>query len=145
VDRAVITVTADLKSLTFTHIDGDRTIDVQCLIRDYTNPPDAHPENANGSPYPGFYQPVPFPSGRWVVTEIWPNDEPYTAPFFIGTNAHQSVTCFDGSVVEDFGYGIHHSTSQTTWGCLMVPSETDLRWLVSCTRVGDVLVVEAKA
>ena len=123
--------------------DGTRRfIPISCLIRDHHTPPDAHPENGEGTPYAGFYQPIVFPSGIWQVLRVEPNDDPYTAPFFIATNAHQSVTCFDGTVVDDCGYGIHTSTSPTTWGCLRVDDENDIRWLASLVRPGEQIVVE---
>jgi L,D-transpeptidase catalytic domain len=139
----MIQVNKERTQITHTGDDGlIRIISVTCLIRDHTKNPDAHPEAADGSLYPQFYQPQPFPAGTWHVTEIWPNDNPYTAPFFIGTDAHQTVKCLDGSEVDDHGYGIHHSTSATTWGCLNVPIESDLRWLASLVKVGEQIVVE---
>jgi L,D-transpeptidase catalytic domain len=140
----MIVVNKDRTLITHTRDDNGevRYIPVTCYIRDHTANPDAHPENANGAFYPGFYQPKEFPSGEWVVTRIEPNDDPYTAPFFIATNAHQTVTCFDGSVVEDAGYGIHYSTSPTTWGCLRVETEGDLRWLASLVKPGERVLVE---
>lgn len=139
----MIRINPERTKLTLTSDDGTvREVSVTCLIRDHTQNPDAHPEGQDGKLYPQFYQPQPFPVGNWKVTEIWPNDNPYTAPFFIGTDAYQTVKCLDGSEVEDYGYGIHHSTSATTWGCLNVPVESDLRWLASIVKIGDEVIQE---
>jgi hypothetical protein len=114
-----------------------KTIPISCLIREHRVKPDAHPMDSGGKLYPQYYQPQFFPVGRWRVTRIDPETDPYMAPFFIATDAHQLVECLDGTVVEDWGYGIHHSTSRTTWGCLNVLSEDDLRWLVVRVKIGD--------
>lgn len=140
----MISVNRERTLLTHTRDDNGevRQFPITCYIRDHTAAPDAHPENANGAPFPGFYQPQEFPSGKWIVTRVEGNDDPYTAPFFIATNAHQPVTCLDGSVVEDYGYGIHYSTSPTTWGCLKLATESDARWLASLVRAGEAITVE---
>ena len=138
----MIYINPDRKFLTQVGEDGlKRVFPVTCLIRDHTNPPDAHPENEKEVEYPQFYQPQPFPLPDpyhpWHVIEIWWNDEPYTAPVFIKTDAHQPVTCLDGSVVEDYGYAFHFSTSPTTWGCLHMASDSDARWLAGLVKIGE--------
>ncbi len=140
----MIRVNKDKTLLTHTRDDNGevRLMVISCYIRDHTKSPDAHPENSNGAPFPGFYQPKPFPSGTWLVLRVEANDDPYTAPFFVATNAHQTVTCFDKTVVEDYGYGIHFSTSPTTWGCLRLETENDARWLGSLVKPGEQVIVE---
>jgi hypothetical protein len=87
------------------------------------------------------YMPVGFPRGTWKVTGIRPKSDPYTAPYFIATDARNMVPEWgldvDGSygsptgrLVRDEGYGIHHSTSSTTLGCLKIDNKSDLLTLV---------------
>lgn len=89
-------------------------------------------------------QPGLFPVGTWNVYKPIPKTDPYMAPFFIPTDAHAPIeewTLIDyqdqvqygmatGHFVEDYGFGLHHSTSATTLGCIKIESEADLRWLV---------------
>jgi len=69
--------------------------------------------------------------------------EPYLYPFFLQTNAHQTVPVYKLEIVndkqrigapdgtrEDWGYGLHHSTSSTTLGCIKIVKKDDLLWLV---------------
>jgi hypothetical protein len=103
---------------------------------------------ANGKPY----YPRQFPAGQWYITDVVAHDkkkadgtpaEPYLYPFFLATNAHQTVPVYKLEIVndkqkigapdgtaEDWGYGLHHSTSSTTLGCIKIVKEEDLRWLV---------------
>ena len=101
-------------------------------------------ENLNGSKGVPYY-PRTFPAGNWIIQNIVPHkeDEPYLFPFFIATSAHQVVETrelIDGKygevdgLIEDYGYGIHHSSSRTTLGCIKVVNEADLRWLVDQIR-----------
>ena len=91
------------------------------------------------------YYPRQFPVGKWVVTSITPKPqtEPYLFPYFIGTSAHQLVPTWsvkDGKYdkpagqAEDYGYGIHTSSSSTTLGCIKVTKMDDLLWLVDQIR-----------
>lgn len=93
------------------------------------------------------YMPRTFPKGRWHITyvnEVAPADT-YLWPYFIGTDATQKVeewnTTWDGRyesksgrVVDDFGYGIHFSSSATTLGCIRVERKDDLEALVELLR-----------
>jgi len=103
---------------------------------------------ANGKPY----YPRQFPAGQWYITDVVAHDkkkadgtpaEPYLYPFFLATNAHQTVPVYKLEIVndrqkigapdgtsEDWGYGLHHSTSSTTLGCIKIVKEEDLTWLV---------------
>lgn len=87
------------------------------------------------------YKPTWFPVGLWIVRMPLPRTSPYTRPFFISTDAHQLVDeweldehqlykCATGRQVTDWGYGIHHSTCDYTFGCLRVLDIPDLVWLV---------------
>jgi len=90
--------------------------------------------------------PREFPIGDWEITCINPHLDPnekngYLYPFYIGTNAHQMIPTWDvknglyvkasGSLVDDYAYGLHFSTSDWTWGCIRIATEQDLRWMVS--------------
>lgn len=105
------------------------------------------------------YFPRQFPEGRWKVTGVIEHPDSvgdsYLYPYFISTDAFQEVGVY--SVVNglygqrvgvemDSGYGIHHSDSSTTLGCIRVVDEEDLRWLVGVVREfmheGVFLVVE---
>jgi hypothetical protein len=103
---------------------------------------------ANGKPY----YPRQFPAGQWYITDIVAHDkkkadgspaEPYLFPFFLQTNAHQSVPVYKLEIVndkqkigapdgmrEDWLYGLHYSTSSTTLGCIKIVKQDDLLWLV---------------
>jgi hypothetical protein len=82
------------------------------------------------------YDPKLFPLGIWDIISILPKNDPYEAPFFISTNAHQLVDVWDevdghygepiGHTIEDHGYGFHNSTSSTTLGCGRILSPTGL-------------------
>lgn len=111
-----------------------------------------NPDGSQGKPY----YPRQFPAGQWLITGIVPHDklkadgtpvEPYLFPFFIQTNAHQPVPVYkletvDGhqkigapdGTAEDWLYGLHHSTSSTTLGCIKIVLKEDLLWLVSQIR-----------
>lgn len=103
-------------------------------------------ENVDGSD--GVpYMPRAFPVGEWLVTHIVnvPEDNKYLYPLFIGTNAHQTVdewlTNYDGSylsksgrTIEDYGYGMHFSSSDTTLGCIRVEKESDIRTIVALIK-----------
>jgi len=99
-----------------------------------------------------LYYPRQFPAGQWYITDVVAHDkkktdgtpeEPYLYPFFLATNAHQTVPVYKLEIVndkpkigapdgtaEDWGYGLHHSTSSTTLGCIKIVKENDLLWLV---------------
>jgi len=82
--------------------------------------------------------------------------DPYTAPFFIPTDAGQDVDiwnvkngAYDSNTyhtVWDTGYGLHFSTSPTTLGCIRLTLESDLLALVAvinkCFDAGEDVFVE---
>lgn len=124
----------------------DSKIFVQCHVRNelngerQLNEKAVFTERKNGSE--GLpYMPRPFPLGLWNVQKPLPKTNPYEAPFFIPTDAHQQVEFWlintDGSYnkpsgqqIEDYGYGLHCSTSQTTLGCGRVINRSDLENLL---------------
>jgi hypothetical protein len=110
----------------------DKIIQTTCVVRNelnglrLTSEKPCRTEGPNGKD--GVpYMPRPFPKGLWIITGILDKNDPYEAPEFIATNAHQPVEEWEeidehygkktGRVVEDYGYGFHNSTSQTTLGC----------------------------
>jgi len=124
---------------------NDHNVDCVCHVRTELNGErllSSQPvctENEDGTP--GVpYMPRPFPLGKWKVLAVIPETNPYLAPEFISTDAHQLVDEWmtrigrDGNVmynqksgvlVDDFGYGLHNSTSQTTLGCGRIASSLD--------------------
>jgi hypothetical protein len=100
--------------------------------------------------------PRPFPKGMWIITGILPKDDPYEAPEFISTNAHQPVEEWEeidghygektGKVIEDYGYGFHNSTSRTTLGCgriLTVRSRQDfVKEIQAAWKIGEEVFLE---
>jgi hypothetical protein len=100
------------------------------------------------------YMPRLFPKGVWKILAIIPKDDPYEAPFFISTNAHQSVvpwTSDNGHYgramadsVEDYGYGLHNSTSETTLGCGRILNYYDLIELINAIRKETVVYLDVQ-
>ncbi len=128
---------------------GDRAFPVVCKVRNEQNglrkrsEKVVRTENFDGSS--GVpYMPRPFPLGRWKITGIFPKSDPYEAPEFIATDAHQPVDEWSevsghygertGRRVEDFGYGFHNSTSSTTLGCGRVLYSADRAELSEAIR-----------
>jgi hypothetical protein len=68
-------------------------------------------------------------------------DTPYLAPYFIPTSAHQTIEEWSikesmyyeptGRKLEDYGYGLHYSTSATTLGCVRFGNKADLLLVVN--------------
>jgi len=111
---------------------ADKALKVVCNVRNELNglrllsEKPVYSENEDGSR--GLpYMPRQFPLGTWTVIAIIPKTDPYEAPQFISTDAHQKVhpwTTQDGHYsremddeIEDYGYGLHNSSSATTLGC----------------------------
>lgn len=96
------------------------------------------------------YQPRPFPSGTWDITEVadMPLDSVYW-PVWIDTEATQELTVWDLDDEEMYrkptkrtivgkGYGLHHARykkgarlvpSNTTLGCINILQPEDAQWL----------------
>ena len=104
------------------------------------------------------YKPQAFPVGVWTVRAPEIRTSPFTTPFFIPTDAHQLVDeweldehqlykCPTGRKVMDWGYGIHHSEIDYTFGCLRVLNVSDVLWLVQSLRgvTGDIVEFEVLA
>ena len=133
----VITWKRDKVILTY----ADVSIRVICKVRNELNGLRSLTENvvytSNEDGTQGMpYMPRLFPKGVWELVSIIDKTDPYEAPEFISTNAHQSVmtwTSVDGhygraitdSCAEDYGYGLHNSTSDTTLGCGHIVNNTD--------------------
>lgn len=128
---------------------NNRRIPITCLVRTIArgnrkiSEVPVLTENQDGTPGKP-YDPRPFPRGEWTVLGLLEKEHPYEAPIFISTDAHQSVnvwTVVDGhygekteEVVEDYGYGLHCSTSFNTLGCGKIMFRDDLNYLVEAIR-----------
>ena len=151
-----ITWTRDASILRY----GDKTIRVVCIVRNELNgerllsEKPVYSENEDGGTGEP-YMPRPFPLGIWEIEAILPKTNPYEAPEFISTNAHQTVdewSLKDGHYgakvgqVEDFGYGLHNSTSSTTLGCGHILESQDRADLVAAIQAawkdGDTVTLE---
>jgi len=86
------------------------------------------------------YKPTWFPVGIWPVRPPEPRTSIYTAPWIIPTDArqlvdeweldeHQLYKCPTGRQVMDWGYALHHSQIDYTFGCLRVLDVPDVIWL----------------
>lgn len=85
------------------------------------------------------YMPRTFPIGNWRLYHPLPKEDQYMAPYFIPTDAWQNVEEWKvengkyvgptGRIVKDAGYGLHFSTSKTTFGCIRIMTRSDLIWL----------------
>jgi len=133
---------------------GDSVVDCVCHVRNEENgervlaSKPVISENSDGSE--GVpYMPRRFPMGKWNVTVILPKTDPYEAPEFIATDAHQTVERWrtrigrdgneiydqpSGDMVEDYGYGLHNSTSSTTLGCGRIIKTADRALLARTIR-----------
>jgi hypothetical protein len=140
---------------------GNRAIRVECNVRNELNgrrelyEPVVYSELEDGSKGKP-YMPRPFPKGVWTVTGILPKTIPYEAPEFISTDARQIVNVWSvvdahygaetKDAIEDYGYGLHNSTSNTTLGCGKIIGSQDRADLVEAIRIawtaGDVVTLE---
>lgn len=123
-----------------------------CIVRNELNgrrSPAERPvktENKDGSPGVPYF-PRPFPLGEWTVLAAIPKDDPYLAPFFLSTDAHQLVEEWTAEgthygtktnrIVEDWGYGLHCSTSISTLGCGRITMRKDLLDLVEAFNTAE--------
>jgi hypothetical protein len=139
---------------------GDKTIRVVCAVRNELNGERALgstpvyselEDGGTGEPY----MPRPFPLGTWNIEAIIPKDNPYEAPEFISTDAHQTVDEWSLKddhygekigTIEDYGYGLHNSTSSTTLGCGHIIEVQDREDLVAAIQAawkdGDTVTLE---
>ena len=101
--------------------------------RDLESPEDVVYTIPGGKPY----MPRQFPLGVWKILGVRAKTNPYLAPFYIVTDAWQTVEEWSlddegtylaptGRMVGDSGYGIHFSTSSTTLGCIKIINKSDL-------------------
>jgi hypothetical protein len=130
----------DAGLLTYDRTDGTEiTIPVSCIVRNEINglrnvlEAPVYTENKDatkGKPY----MPRAFPKGLWHIVAMLRKIDPYEAPYFVSTDAHQSVTVWSEvysqndnrtvhygiplrEQIEDYGYGFHDSISLSTLGC----------------------------
>lgn len=137
---------ADRLNLTLEWQGKTTQIPVTSVVRNLETAPEfrkVHP--VRSIPSGEFYDPQPFPSGKWKVTgrPIQKNREtsPEVWPYFIPTDAGRMVnrwevkngaysTELSSSQVWDSGYGFHCSDGPYTLGCVKVTYETMLLMLV---------------
>jgi len=137
-----------------------KQISCSCWVRNELNGERKPTELVKSIPSGEYYYPRVFPSGRFKVTErpIHRNAEtdPYTAPFFIPTDAGQDVDiwnvkngAYDSNTyhtVWNTGYGLNFSTIPTTLGGIRLTLESDLLALVAvinkCFDAGEDVFVE---
>lgn len=128
---------------------------ISCMVRNETNNR-GRGEVVYSIPKEKPIQPREFPKGKWVVGKPLPRTHKYLAPYFIPTNAWQTLPVWNvdtsgylspsETVTRDEGYGLHYSTSSTTQGCIKIIVLKDLLYLVSCISAsidkGDVVYLE---
>lgn len=125
-----------------------KTIDVSCLVRNELNGQRKKNQVVKSMPEGKPIQPRQFPAGSWTVGMPVTRTDPYLAPWFIPTTAFQMLPIWSldtkGQYKEatdkktrDVGYGLHHSTSNTTQGCIKIIKMDDLLWLV--TKIIDAI------
>jgi len=133
------------KSLTVEGFDHD--VPATCLVRNELNGLRRDDEVVRCTNEDGTdglpYEPRTFPLGTWKVVNIADKTNPYEAPKFISTDAHQEVTVWTTKngcyvhklgIAEDYGYGLHHSTSATTLGCIRILALEDLEALAAAIQ-----------
>jgi hypothetical protein len=118
-----------------------RVLPCLCDVRNEINGRRQADQVAYSMPDKKPYQPRVFPVGLWQVSTPTEKDDPYLAPWFIPTNACQKLPVWDlkngkyykptEEKINDWGYGLHYSTSTTTLGCIKIINLKDLEWLVS--------------
>ena len=122
------------------HADKERSIDCSCLVRNEINGWRRVEQVVYSIPDEFPCQPRIFPAGKWTIYKPIEKRDDYTAPYFIPTDACQTLpvwkvkegryvheTC---KMITDKGYGLHHSTSNTTLGCIKITNLDDLVALV---------------
>lgn len=124
-------------------------IPVSCEVRNELNGRRGGQDVTHTMPGGQPYMPRVFPKGIWTLGKPVAKTAPYTAPWFIPTNAWQMVEVWsvdrDGfyekgtnRFVKDEGYGLHCSTSRTTLGCLRIEKVEDLEWIVKILKLEPV-------
>jgi hypothetical protein len=120
-----------------------RCIACSCKVRNEINGLRLPHEVVRTEPHDIPYYPREFPVGTWNVYAPHSKSDQYMAPYFIPTDAWQMVDTWSvvqedgarygeptGKQDRDEGYGLHHSVSKTTLGCIKIEYEDDLVWLV---------------
>ena len=119
----------------------DKEISCRCDVRNGLNYRRKADQVVYTIPDKEPYQPRIFPKGTWVVGTPLERTDSYLAPFYIPTNAWQPVNVWEvknglyvkktDKTVADKAYGLHHSTSNTTLGCIKIMNLQDLLWLAN--------------
>jgi hypothetical protein len=119
---------------------GEREFPCSCLVRTLENSTRRRDEIIRTIPGAKPYMPVRFPVGTWNVARPQARSDPYKRPFYIPTDAWAKVPVWNvagglyrepsAEFDRDYAYGIHHSTSKTTQGCIKIEREEDLLELV---------------
>jgi hypothetical protein len=143
---------------------GDERFDITCDVRNELNgrrrlhDPDEVIKSVDGSGHWGKpYMPRRFPRGTWPVLGAEDTREKDFRPVKIRTGAHQQVRTWvlddkggydhpGESFVEDYGYHLHYSWSNTTLGCGRLATEGQVRRLAELVRTalaaGDTVLLE---
>jgi hypothetical protein len=138
------------------HVEGiKRIIPISCNVRNELNHRRRADEVVLSMPSGKPYYPRQFPLGIWKVLEVRDRkNDPYRAPYFIATTAHQEVEVWSvidgpngksqynvptGEMTEDREYGLHCSTSPTTTGCIKIANLVDLLELVNLIHNAEIL------
>jgi len=135
------------------HVDGTiRDIPADCVVRNELNgwrrkhdPKEVIRAMAHDPYHKPPVMPRPFPAGEWNVYAPRERRDPYLAPYFIPTDAEQTLTVWaldkkggydhaTDETVLDVGYGLHFSTSTSTVGCIRIFEQADLLWLVESIK-----------
>ena len=125
--------------------DKHAPIKVSCLVRNELNRQRGGQDVTHAMPSGAPYMPRPFPKGKWTLGKPVAKTDPYTAPWFIPTDAWQNLPVWEvdehgcyvratDRLVRDEGYGLHCSTSRTTLGCVRVSLLEDLLWIVEALK-----------
>lgn len=146
-------LTVDMAGL---YIQGDgRNIAYSCIVRNELNGERGGQDVTHSMPDGKPYMPRRFPKGVWTLGRPVKKTDPYTAPWFIPTDAWQNLPVWSidehgfygkptGEMIKDVGYGLHCSTSRTTLGCIKLLDLKDLLWLVDQLNKGTVITLEVK-
>lgn len=131
----------------------DREIVITCNVRNELNKRRGGADICHCVPTGKPVMPRPFPSGKFLVGKAKASTNPYTAPYFITTNATEWLPVWSlnkygyyeaptSEMTLSSGYGIHCSTSSTTLGCLRVAKVGDLMYLVDVINSGETIYLE---
>jgi hypothetical protein len=120
---------------------NDTLFKITCNVRSIQNGARRRDEVIRSIPGGKPYDPRPFPTGTWNISEVewqkdWEFDSAVYGPCKIRTDACQEVKTWlldeDGDYLKesenkviDRGYLLHYSESSTTLGCIRLQSDSD--------------------